>query len=259
MSIITLTTDFGRKDHYVAALKGSIYSQHPNAQIVDISHEISPFSVSEAAFTLNQAFHHFPKGSIHIIGVNSLENKVSFLLLKFNEHWFISADTGIFNLICRNQKASEIYEIFLESPNGIYQNFPELKIMTNVAAHLAQGGDPARVGRSVETFRKGLIPAPMVSDNSISTTVLHIDHYGNAIINIDKQLFQDTRGERAFSITIGRGDAISKFVSYDEGTPGDILCTFNSSELLQIGIKLGSAEQLLGLNSDQRILIDFGL
>jgi len=129
--------------------------------------------------------------------------------------------------------------------------------MTNVAVHIAQGGDPAHVGRPVESFRQGLISAPIVSENSISTSVLHIDHYGNAIINIDKQLFLDTQSDRAFTITIGRGEEITKFTSYDEGTPGDVLCTFNSSELLQIGIKLGSAEQLLGLNRDNRILIDF--
>jgi len=125
------------------------------------------------------------------------------------------------------------------------------------AVHIAQGGDPARVGRKVESFRQGLIPAPMVSENSITATILHVDHYGNVVLNVDKSLFNDVREEREFKIVLRRNEEINKFLSYKEGTPGDILCTFNSSELLQIGIKLGSARQLLDLQTDQRIYIEF--
>lgn len=257
MAIITLTTDFGRKDHYVASLKGRIYTQLPDTQIVDISHEVIPYSISEAAFTLNQAYQHFPKDTVHLIGVNSLDKDLTYLVLRYNGHWFISADNGIFNLILRDKKPEAIYEIHVESPNGLYQNFPELKFMANVSVHLAQGGDPSRIGKQIETYRKGIIPLPMVTDQSITATVQHIDHYGNVILNVDRTLFIAAQEERGFRIVLGRNEEINKFLSYQDGTPGDVLCTFNSSDLLQIGIKLSSAQQLLGMTVDQRILIEF--
>ena len=102
MSIITLTTDFGEKDYYVAALKGKILSLKSDANIIDISHQISSYNIKHAALVLANSFFHFPKNSVHIIGVLSMYSKNSrYLAIKHSGHYFIGPDNGIFHLIVK--------------------------------------------------------------------------------------------------------------------------------------------------------------
>ena len=97
MAIITLTTDLGHKDFYQAALKGSILSQLPNANIVDISHDVSAFNIPQAAFILKNAFYYFPTGTVHLIGIDSVFNeKTRYLGLSYRGHYFVGSDNGIF-------------------------------------------------------------------------------------------------------------------------------------------------------------------
>ena len=96
MAIITLTTDFGEKDHFVGAVKGAIYSELENVKIVDISHSISPFNVPEAAYIIQNVYNSFPKGSIHLIGIDSeLNQENKHIAVKLDDHYFICANNGI--------------------------------------------------------------------------------------------------------------------------------------------------------------------
>ena len=100
MSIITLTTDFGMKDYFVAAIKGAIYTDLPDAKIVDITHNISPFNITETAYIIKNAYTHFPKGSIHIIGVDSESNQENkHIAIQLDGHYFIGTDNGIISLL----------------------------------------------------------------------------------------------------------------------------------------------------------------
>uniref|UniRef100_UPI0030D78422 SAM hydrolase/SAM-dependent halogenase family protein n=1 Tax=uncultured Planktosalinus sp. TaxID=1810935 RepID=UPI0030D78422 len=105
MPIITLTTDFGEKDHFAGAVKGAIYSELETIKIVDISHSVSPFHITEAAYIIQNAYRSFPKGTIHIVGIDSEltpENKHIAVLL--DDHYFICADNGIVSLITQEMK-----------------------------------------------------------------------------------------------------------------------------------------------------------
>ena len=112
MSLITLTTDFGTKDHFVGAVKGAIYSEFPDMKIVDISHEISPFNITQTAYILKNAYKSFPEGTVHIIGVDSEINKENkHIALKIDNHYFICADNGVISLIASDIKPEKIVEI----------------------------------------------------------------------------------------------------------------------------------------------------
>ena len=101
MSIITLTTDFGTKDHFVAKIKAAIISDSPETNIVDISHKISPFNIMEAAYVIENSYKHFPEKTIHIIGVDSEKNPENkHLVVKLNQQYFICADNGIMSIVC---------------------------------------------------------------------------------------------------------------------------------------------------------------
>src|SRR5690606_39703484 len=108
MGIITLTTDLGHKDFYQAALKGSLLSLLPAVRIVDISHDIAPFDLQQAAFIIKNSYHYFPKKTVHLIGVDSVYNKdTRYLAMKYKGYYFIGADNGIFSLIFDDQRSEE--------------------------------------------------------------------------------------------------------------------------------------------------------
>ena len=128
MPIVTLTTDFGHKDYSVSVIKGALIQQISNVRIIDISHEISPYNPSETAYILKNAFQSFPKGSIHIIGVESEwtpEN--SHLVMEFQEHYFISSDNGVLSLIKEDFIATKIVEINIHKNN--FYGYPSKTIL----------------------------------------------------------------------------------------------------------------------------------
>ena len=139
MSIITLTTDLGLKDYYVAGIKGHILSQLPDANIVDISHEIPAFNISVAAFCLKNCYYDFPKGSIHIIGVSPEANEFTrHVVIKYQNHYFIGADNGIFSLLF-DEIPEVIFDLNIIS-NEEKRTFPTKDIFVSAACHIGRGG-----------------------------------------------------------------------------------------------------------------------
>ncbi len=274
MALITLTTDFGRKDHFVSAVKGAIYSLLPETTIVDISHEISPFNITETAYILKNAYKSFPKGSIHIVGVDSEmtpENKHIALLL--NDQYFICPDNGIMSLIALEINPSKIVEINIH--DRVETSFSVLDVFVNVACHIARGGTLDVIGRSLPEIKKTVELQPQViSETKIIGAVIYIDNYGNVITNITKDLFNNVGKGRAFTVAAGRysfkkiRSKYSEIVNFD--TPvkerhaeGSKLALFNSSNYLEIAIyksnlqTVGGASTLLGLDYRSTISIEF--
>ena len=139
MSIITLTTDFGTKDHFVGAVKGAIYSELPDAKIVDITHHVSPFNITETAYIIKNSYKSFPDGTIHIIGVDSeLSNENKHIALEIDNHYFICPDNGVISMITSEIKPEKLVEITIH--NAIISSFNVLDVFVKVACHLARGG-----------------------------------------------------------------------------------------------------------------------
>lgn len=258
MSIITLTTDLGLKDHYVGVVKGSILRQCPEATIIDISHLIPPYDIMEAAFTLKNAYGSFPEGSIHIIGVNpEIEVDSDHLLVLYKGHFFIGADNGVFSLILE-EPAEEIYELNI-SPTEEDLTFPTKDVFAKAACHLVKGGTAAMIGKPVDDFKRRMPFQAVSQENVIKGMVIHIDHYGNLISNIGETLFKAFGSGREFTIEFRGGDYDIKKIekSYSEVPEGEKLAIFGSSGLLEISINKGNAAQLLGLKKSDTIRIVF--
>lgn len=258
MAIITLTTDLGTKDHYVGVVKGTILKNCPTANIIDISHEIPPFNILQAAFTLKNSYQDFPEGSIHIIGVNPENNStVHHLALEHDGHYFIGSDNGIFSLMF-DEKPKRIFELNI-SGNEDALTFPTKEIFCQAACHLAKGGTLELIGRPTdEILEKALYRAVSVGD-IIRGMVIHIDHYGNIITNIEQTFFKAFGSNRDFVIEFRDGsydiNKISK--SYSEVVEGEKLALFSSSGLLEIAINKGNASRLLGIKNLDSIRIKF--
>lgn len=258
MAIITLTTDLGLKDHYVGVVKGSILKDCPDVQIVDISHQIPAYDILEAAFTLKSSYTNFPDGTIHILGVNPEVNEESnHLLIEYKNQYFIGADNGVFSLIF-DEKPQRIFELNI-SPNEEDLTFPTKDIFTKAACHIIKGGTPEMIGKPVEELvEKALFRAVSVG-NTLKGLVIHIDHYGNVMTNIEETFFKSFRAGRDFVIEFRKGEYDIKDISkaYNDVPEGEKVALFSSSNLLEIAINKGDASKLLGLRKSDTIRIEF--
>ena len=257
MAIITLTTDLGYKDFYQAALKGSILSQLPNANIVDISHDISAFNIPQAAFVLRNAFHYFPKGTVHLIGIDSVFNeKTRYLALKYREHFFVGSDNGIFSLIFE-EEPSEIVELNIMQDLK-YLHFPLSDIFPKAASHLAKGGKLKEIGISVSGVEDRMTLQPVIERDVIRGSVIYIDSFQNIITNITKEIFTRVQVNRDFTLFFKRNESISQLSwHYNEVPEGEKLCLFGISNHLEIAINKGNASGLLGLHLGDIVRIEF--
>jgi len=218
MPIITLTTDFGSKDPSVGAVKGAIYSELGNeVTLVDITHKVSPFDLYETAYILKNAYANFPKGTIHIIGVDSsITPEIKHIAVQYNGHYFISADNGILSLIALEIKPEAIFEINL--PDVQQVNFPVLDIFVRVACHLGRGGSLSIIGNQIETYKQLGKTEPIIQQKGkiILGNVIYIDNYGNVVTNISKELFTSIQQGRQFTIKAKRITFSNIVNSYSE-------------------------------------------
>lgn len=275
MAIITLTTDFGMKAHFVGAVKGALLSEIKDANIVDISHNISPFNVMEAAYVIQNAFSSFPKGSIHVIGVDSeLNPENSHIAMLLNGHYFVCANNGILSMICNDITPDQIVEVNIH--DKIVGNFPVLDIFVKVAAHIARGGTLEVIGKPIDEVKpiKNITPFVGCDNNQLIGNVIFIDRYDNVITNIKKPFFETIQKGRRFEIsarnhkfkTIHKhySDIVDFRIPIDKrNDEGRGLVVFNSSDYLEIAMyksnkaTVGGASTLMGLEMMDSVTISF--
>ncbi|PZD78100.1 S-adenosyl-l-methionine hydroxide adenosyltransferase family protein [Mesonia sp. K7] len=275
MAIITLTTDFGLKDPSTGAVKGAILSELNDITIVDISHEVSPFHISEAAYIIKNSYKSFPKGTIHIIGVDSEitpENK--HIALQLDDHFFICANNGIMSLIASEINPQKIVEINIH--DNVETVFPVLDIFVKVACHIARGGTLDVIGKNISKIKQISKFNPIVNEqqNQIMGHVIYIDNYGNVVTNISRKLYETIGKGRNFVIS-ARGVTFKKvYENYSDaidftkpketrGADGKKLAIFNTANYIELAIyksnpqNVGSASTLFGLALRDTVNIKF--
>lgn len=275
MAIITLTTDFGEKDHFAGAVKGAIYSELEDVKIVDISHGVSPFHIMEAAYIIQNAYSSFPAGTIHIIGIDSElnpENKHIAVLL--DGHYFICANNGIISMLANEINPQKIVEINIH--DRIITNFPVLDVFVKVACHIARGGTLEVIGKQIDAIKelRNIRPTINQEANQIMGSVIYIDNYGNVITNITKSKFEEIAKGRSFKITARTANFATIHSHYSDAinfeTPankrdedGKKIALWNSSNYLELSIyksnpaTVGSAKSLFGLQYRDTVTINF--
>ena len=266
MPIITLTTDLGLKDHYVASVKGAILSQIPDINIVDITHNIDAFNISQTAYVIRNCYKNFPAGSIHILGVDaelSIDN--SHLAVFAGGHYFIGTDNGAFSLLFDELKADKIVQLNI-SQNTDSLTFPIKDVFVIAACHIARGGTLEIIGKEIAAFKEIKSELKPVTEHDINTNndiikgaVVYVDTYGNATTNVSKDLFEQVRKGRDFVILFGREDErISKLrEKYKDANKGEKLAIFSVNGMLEIAQNKGRATDLLGLKIHDYVRIEF--
>ncbi len=274
MPIITLTSDFGNLDYRAAAVKGSILSLNQEVNIIDITHDIQAFNLIQTSYIVRNAYKHFPKGTIHIISVDSFHNRSrKNIIYKSDGHYFLAADNGVLSLIFFDIKPEAIYEITLNNRFDDIVNFTSTDIFVPAAVHLANSGLPEVIGRKIDAAKLLLFPKPVYneSEKMIIGEVTYIDNFGNIISNINKDFFETiSKGYENFTIKF-RNLALSRVFSnhtevvsdWDRETEfhGQSAAIFNDSQLLELtiykGNKKNGAKSLFGMNVGENIYIEF--
>jgi S-adenosylmethionine hydrolase len=274
MSIITLTTDYGLKDHFVGALKGKILSEYSEAAIIDISHDVDPFNTVEASYIIGASYASFPKGSVHLIGVDMEFNKENqHIVMQWNDHYFIAADNGILSMLSQKIVPQKIVTINIH--DRLPSDATDLDVFVKVACHIAKGGLLNVIGKERKDIKQVTDLQAVISDdgNSLKGHVIYIDHFGNVITNISKKYFIEVAKGRPYEIILKTKNIKTILPNYSaiassdkypiKSYEGEKLAIFNEAGYLEIAIfrsnpsKVGSANSLLGLNYRDIIIIKF--
>lgn len=274
MSIITLTTDYGLKDHFVGALKGKILSEYSDATIVDISHYIDPFNTAEASYIISSSYNSFPKGTVHIIGVDSELNKENqHIAMQWDDHFFIAADNGILSMLTQKIVPQKIVAITIH--DRLHNDATDLDVFVKVACHIAKGGILNVIGKEINNLKQVTDLQVSLSDDGsqLKGNVIYIDHFGNVVTNITKKQFLECAKGRDYEV-VYRNQSIKTILPYYSAIAssekysvknyeGQKLAIFNAAGFLEIAIfrsnplTVGSASTLLGLNYRDVISIRF--
>jgi S-adenosylmethionine hydrolase len=254
MALVTFLSDFGDKDFYVPVVKAKMLSINPQLNIVDITHSIEQFDLAHAAFVLRSTFREFPKGTVHLIAINTTASrKLGYIGIKLEEHIFIGANNGLLSLLADQDPGIMVQFADAHCKDS---TFPAKDILAPIAAKVASGASIHDFGAPLNNFRKIMSRHPKATRQQIIGHVLRVDRYGNLITNIKKDIFE-TLNPGKFTIAFGRESLNQLHQSYDEVELGDCFAFFNSLDLLEIGINQGKGGDLLGLRYDSLIYINF--
>lgn len=274
MSIITLTTDYGLKDPFVGTLKGKIYTEYPEANIVDISHLIDPFNIAETSYIIGASYRNFPKGTVHLIGVDAEHNRENqHLAMLWNHHYFICGNNGILSILTKNIQPEKTVVINIHE--RLAKGVSDMDVFSTVACHLAKGGSLNVVGKEISELKSVTELQPQLSadGNTLKGHVIYIDHFGNVVLNITQKIFQEASKGRNFEIQLrpkplqrilqNYSDIASNSNKSLKDFEGSQLALFNEADHLEIALyrsnpnTTGSASSLLGLGYRDTITIKF--
>lgn len=272
MAMITLTSDYGLIDHRVGAIKGRIVSLKEDANIVDISHNIQPYDLLQTAYIVRNAYRYFPKGTVHLIAVDSFYHKERKpIIYKVDGHYFVTVDNGLMSLIFFDIKPEEVFEITLNNRFDDEVNFTATDVLAPAAVHLYNGGLPEVIGRTFNEVKDLSFPRAVYNDKIMAGQIIYIDNFGNAISNINKNFFQEKFAAYEDFVVKFRNYALSKI--YNQYTDiitdwkeekkfhGKPIALFNDADLLEISIYKGDrqngAHSLLGFKVGDKIYIEF--
>ena len=258
-SIITLSTDFGLQDAYVGSMKGVILSIDPNAQIVDITHELPVHRIFPAAYLLREACPRFPPGTIHVAvvdpGVGGERNP---LLLKIDSRFYVGPDNGIFGLLLDDLPLQgawrlETREHFL---HPVSSTFHGRDIFAPVAAHLASGTSPDAFGPTAERPTTLSLPAHHAEERTLRGEVVYIDRFGNCITNLTEKVVSGWAGGASFTMHAASKEIEGISTTYESTSKGEALSLINSMGHLEIACNQARADRTLCMREGDPVVLE---
>ena len=257
--IVTLLTDFGLGDPYVAMMKGVILSINRDARLIDVGHQIQAGSIMQAAGFIEETFPYFPRGTVHVAVVDpTVGSDRRPIGIEAAGHLFVGPDNGIFWPVMEDHHVERIIHLTEESYFLPYitHTFHGREIFAPVAAHLSSGRDLGMMGSEMEDPARLRLPTAGRTDHSLIGRIIRIDNFGNLITNIHQSELESFLGSalpvfEIGNLTIGRLSRI-----YADGKAGEFIALINSSGLLEIAINQGRADRSFGVPQEEIVGIE---
>lgn len=249
MPLLTLTSDIGSQDFLIGAIKGQLLQCNKDFNLVDITHNLSPFNYPQAAYVCRNAIKNFPAGTFHLILVNLFEEKPQHLLLALhNGHYIACADNGLLTMILEEvpQKVTALAFEKNMQKNTVYCT----SVFANTINAICNGKKLDEVGDATVSIQVKNPLRPLTGANYIEGQIIFVDNFENVIVNIHKDEFEEHRKGRRFTIAFKRDEVIDRISeTYADVHEGEKLALFNSAGYLEIAINKGNAAGLLGLEA----------
>ncbi len=248
MALLTLISDIGQQDYLVGAVKGQLLQVNPEFNLIDITHQLTPFNYPQSAYICRNAISNFPDFTYHIILVNLFEKKPEQLLLAFHKNQYIlCADNGLLTMILEERP-----EIVIGLPlhkNSVKNTVYCAQVFGQAINSIIKGISLLNIGvPDVAIIEKNPL-RPLLGENWIEGQIIFIDNFENVIVNIHREEFEMQRRGRSFSIVFKRDEIIDQISeTYADVSEGEKLAMFNSSGYLEIAINKGNAAGLFGLH-----------
>ncbi|MBW2004650.1 MAG: SAM-dependent chlorinase/fluorinase [Deltaproteobacteria bacterium] len=247
--IITLTTDFGESDPYVAMMKGVILSINPDAKIIGVTHQIPAGSIQEGGLIIKESYTYFPSGTVHVgvvdPGVGSKRRPIAVLT---DNHFFVGPDNGLFSPIIEAQGHIDIIHLKEKRywRHTIRRTFHGRDIFAPVAAHLSLGVDPFLMGEKIDNPITLAYPFPSKNNSDLVGEIIRVDHFGNLITNITREHLSPFLASKGLIITVGSLTLKKICTTYNDVPEGQPLALIGSSDTLEIAVNMGRAIDYLG-------------
>lgn len=261
--IITLTTDFGTRDHFVGAMKGVLLAVNPDAVLIDISHDVASYSIIDGAFTIGHAYSYFPIDTIHLVVVDpGVGGDRRALLVQAGKHYFIGPDNGVFSFVYEREERVTVRHIVAEHYflQPVSRTFHGRDVFSPVAAWLAKGIDPSKFGPEITDYKRfaGLTPQ-MVGENGARGLVLKADKFGNLVTNFSVTEFpQFTRTiAPQFRMDIAGKQITTLRDTFGEGAAGEVFAVVGSTGYLEVVCNRGSAARQLNIGAGAAVTLTF--
>ena len=256
MPLITLTTDFGLKDHYVGVLKGELLKEAQDIRLIDISHNIKAFDIFHAAFVINEVATSFPKETVHVVMVNSFYNaNPEIIIARYSDQWFIAPDNGLFSLVWEDLATVELFRL---RKNEQITSGNLNRLFAHAALDLADGIDVNEFADKVSVISSSAVWKPIIEKDYIRAAIIYFDHFENAVVNLRRDEFENARGGRRFVMMLNRYEEFQQIANgYGDVGDGDKVCFFNRAGYLEIAVNKGNAQGLFGLSLHDIVQIEF--
>lgn len=257
--IITLTTDFGLKDPYVAEMKAAILGICPTATLIDITHEVAKFNIRMGAFVLASAAPYFPKGTIHVAVVDpGVGTRRRSILIETKQGFFVGPDNGLLILAAEKHGVEHVYE--LTNPRfmllRVSSTFHGRDVFAPAAAHLASGVEPEKFGPEIRDVEKPDFAEVAEKASVLVGEVLHIDDFGNIITNISAEQMARLKVRGWVRVEMPKCKLKLKFrKAYGEAKPQEPLALIGSHDYLEISVNQGSAAAQFGSQPGDKIAV----
>jgi len=252
---VTITSDFGTRDFYAAVVNGRLLSLQPALNIVTVTHQIRQYDVFQASVIVRNMWSSFPDGTVHLVLVNGTSgNQDRQVAIKYKNHFFVGPDNGLHGLVF-DENPEVIVQLDQESIEQ--DTFPELDICTKAAVHLAEGKDILELGTKTNSLLESMPFRPTSDNNTIKGMVIYIDNYHNAITNITKKVFDKMNKNNKYIIRFGKYYTQKISPTYHYAPEAELVAVFGSTGLLEIALYQTSARELLGIQVNDVVRIEF--